>query len=152
MTPLDLVDRWAGWLADWPVPFPTLADVRDYFGAERRTEGEFFVEVMSSGLDGWRPLAHADHVLATLAHWAARDHRPELAAVTCPALVVAGAQSDQRVDRQREMAELRSTAAGPWCRTPATFCTTTTSTAGGRPSSPSWPADRPRYHAAHAAG
>ncbi|RQW85072.1 alpha/beta fold hydrolase [Micromonospora globispora] len=106
VTPPNLLDRWAAWLADWPVPFPTLADVRDYFGAERRTEGDSFVEVMTGGPDGWRPLARTDHVLASLAHWSGRDHRPELAAVTCPALVVAGAQSDQPVDRQREMAEL----------------------------------------------
>ncbi|MFJ8578465.1 hypothetical protein [Micromonospora sp. NPDC093277] len=39
VTPPDMLARWRRWLADWPVPFPTLADVRDYFGAERRTEG-----------------------------------------------------------------------------------------------------------------
>ncbi|MFI7212833.1 alpha/beta fold hydrolase [Micromonospora maritima] len=106
VTPPDLVDRWRRWLADWPVPFPTLADVRDYFGAARGTEGESFVEVMAGGPDGWRPLAGPAHVLASLAHWADRDHRPELGSVRCPALVVAGAESDQPVDRQREMAAL----------------------------------------------
>ncbi|MGC3861215.1 alpha/beta fold hydrolase [Micromonospora chersina] len=106
VTPADLVDRWRRWLADWPVPFPTLADVRDYFGAARRTEGESFVEVMAGGPDGWRPLARPAHLLACLAHFADRDHRPELGSVRCPALVVAGAESDQPVDRQREMAAL----------------------------------------------
>jgi pimeloyl-ACP methyl ester carboxylesterase len=106
VTPPDLVDRWRRWLADWPVPFPTLADVRDYFGAARRTEGESFVEVMAGGPDGWRPLARPEHLLASLAHWADRDHRPELGPVRCPALVVAGAESDQPVDRQRELADL----------------------------------------------
>ncbi|MFJ8578466.1 alpha/beta fold hydrolase [Micromonospora sp. NPDC093277] len=64
------------------------------------------MEVMAEGPDGWRPLARPQHLLAALAHWADRDHRPQLAGVRCPALVVAGAESDQSVDRQREMADL----------------------------------------------
>lgn len=102
----DGVEAWSKWMADWPVPFPTLADVRAYFGAEHAGEGDSFVEVMAGGPDGWRPLAQVDHVLASLAHWQGRDHRQELSAVRCPALVVTGAQSDQPIDGQQEMAEL----------------------------------------------
>ncbi|MEU8081037.1 alpha/beta hydrolase [Catellatospora citrea] len=106
VTPVDAVRSWRDWLASWPVPFASLADVRAYFGADRPALGEVFAEVMRQDPDGWRPRAHTEHVLATVEHWAARDHRPELALVKCPALVVAGGRSDNPVPGQREAADL----------------------------------------------
>ncbi|MBV1855495.1 alpha/beta fold hydrolase [Catellatospora tritici] len=106
VTPADGIAKWQAWLDDWPVPFPTLARVREYFEGTDPGEGGAFPEVMTGGPDGWRPLVRTEHVLATLEHWMGRDHRPELAEVTCPALVVAGAARGRPVEGQRESARL----------------------------------------------
>jgi pimeloyl-ACP methyl ester carboxylesterase len=114
----DVQDRWAAWLNDWPVPFNSLAEVREYFagdhfGAYRvgdhpeRThpaEGDYFVEVFREDPDGYRPLARTGPVLACREHWNGRDHTLELDAVRCPALVVAGEHSYFPAAGSREMA------------------------------------------------
>jgi pimeloyl-ACP methyl ester carboxylesterase len=95
-------DWWRRWIADWPLPFPSLAAVRAYFGAD----GDYFTEVMAEGPDGYRPLSRPEVLLAAREHWDDRDHRPELARVRCPALVVAGARTDGDLPGMREMAAL----------------------------------------------
>ncbi|WP_203754598.1 alpha/beta fold hydrolase [Catellatospora bangladeshensis] len=106
VTPADGLRRWRDWLDGWPVPFASLDEVRAYFGADRPALGDAFAEVMWRSPDGWRPLAQRAHVLAAAEHWQARDHRPELALVRCPALVVAGGRSDEPPAAQREGAAL----------------------------------------------
>lgn len=106
VTPADAVQGWRDWLASWPVPFASPDAVRAYFGAERPALGEVFAEVMWQAEDGWRPRTQTGHLLAAVEHWAARDHRPELALVKCPALVVAGGRSDDPAAGQREGAAL----------------------------------------------
>lgn len=95
------MDWWRSWIADWPVPFPSLAAVRAYYGRD----GDYFVEVMAEGPDGYRPLARAEVLLAARSHWDDRDMMAELDAVRCPALVVGGAETDGDLAAMREMAD-----------------------------------------------
>ncbi|MCI0157824.1 alpha/beta hydrolase [Leifsonia shinshuensis] len=115
----DVQDRWAAWLAHWPVPFDSIADVREYFAGGHLgeffigdhsdrvhpSEGDYFVEVVYEDAEGYWPLARTENVLACRQHWNDRDHSAELEAVQCPALVVAGELSYFPVDGSRRMAD-----------------------------------------------
>ncbi|KAA2253361.1 alpha/beta hydrolase [Solihabitans fulvus] len=98
-------DKWRAWFADWPLPFPSLADVRAYFGGGHAGQGDYFTEVMAEGADGYRPMFEFEHMLALQAGWDGRDHFAELDAVRCPALMVAGELSTESTQAQRDMAD-----------------------------------------------
>lgn len=115
----DVQDRWAAWLAHWPVPFDSIAEVRKYFAGGHLgeffigdhadqvhpSEGDYFVEVVREDADGYWPLARTENVLACREHWNDRDHSAELEKVLCPALVVAGELSYFSVEGSRRMAD-----------------------------------------------
>ncbi|MER7195839.1 alpha/beta fold hydrolase [Streptomyces flaveolus] len=115
----DVQDKWAAWLYDWPVPFTSLAEIREYFASDHfgayrigdhperahPAEGDYFVEVFREEADGYRPLARPGPVLACRQHWNGRDHTRELDAVRCPALVVAGEHSYFSAAGSRRMSE-----------------------------------------------
>ncbi|MGE5673774.1 MAG: alpha/beta fold hydrolase [Mycobacterium leprae] len=89
------------WLRQWPVPFGSLADVREYFGAIRPGLADYFIEVMAETEDGYRPLFRSEHMIQAAAGIFGRDWWTELDRVTCPTLVVKGALSDSpRADLQ----------------------------------------------------
>lgn len=132
--------EWEDWLAQWPVPFATLAEVRKWFAAgdpwavpPNPRRGDFFAEVMEERLDGWYPLYAPGHLLASRDPWIRDAHWDELAQVACPALVVRGldgelgraeAQEMVRVLPRGHYAEIAD--AGhlvPWDR-PDAFCST----------------------------
>ena len=94
-------DWWRSWIADWPVPFPSLAAVRAYYGRD----GDYFTEVMAEGTDGYRPMARPEVLLAAREHWDDRDMMPELDLVRCPTLVVGGGRTDGDLAGMREMAD-----------------------------------------------
>ncbi len=99
-TPQGLAE-WREWFASWPVPFPTLAEVRSFFGNQRASWADYFMEVVTEGPDGYRPFFSYDHMLRTLensyAHW------EDLEAVQCPALLVKGEESELPVSQAQEM-------------------------------------------------
>jgi pimeloyl-ACP methyl ester carboxylesterase len=132
--------EWEDWLAQWPVPFATLAEVRKWFAAGDQwavppnpRRGDFFAEVMEERLDGWYPIYAPGHLLASRDPWIRDAHWDELAQVACPALVVRGldgelgraeAQEMVRVLPRGHYAEIAD--AGhlvPWDR-PDAFCST----------------------------
>ncbi|WP_059006115.1 alpha/beta fold hydrolase [Streptomyces specialis] len=101
---------WSAWLASWPVPFATLADVRRWFGEEdptldrpRPARGDFFAEVMAERADGWRPGFSRPQMLAARESWVRDAHWDELALVRCPALVVRGLDGELGRAEAQEM-------------------------------------------------
>jgi len=90
----DFLDAFRHWLASWPLPFASHADIVRHFGATRPALGGYFAEVFAEAADGWRPLFSVDAVLRTLEGNEANDWWDELAAVRCPALIVRGERSE----------------------------------------------------------
>ena len=98
----DFIAGWREWLASWPLPFASHADLVRHFSALRPSLGGYFGETFAETADGWRPSFSIDAVLATLAGNEAKDWWDELAAVRCPALVVHGERSDWVGDHEAE--------------------------------------------------
>ncbi len=91
-------------LAQWPVPFPTLADARDFF----RTRGlaaDTWIEILEEHpQDGYWPQFQIPAMIASVADLGAHDYLAEWAQIRCPTLVVGGGTSWMPQDRMREMA------------------------------------------------
>ncbi|MEV0777277.1 alpha/beta hydrolase [Streptomyces sp. NPDC050428] len=86
---------WDDWFRTWPVPFPSLAEVRKWFAEDdpwlerpNPGRGEFFAEVMTERADGWWPVFSRRQMLRSRATWVHDAHWEELAQVRCPTLVV----------------------------------------------------------------
>jgi pimeloyl-ACP methyl ester carboxylesterase len=91
------------WLSTWPVPFPTLAAARAFFGAQRPSWADFFGESLHETEEGYRPLFQLDHMIQTSeglqgVWW------DDLEQVRCPALVVKGERSSEDREVLQEMA------------------------------------------------
>lgn len=95
---------WRRWFATWPLPFPSLAEARCFFGNGNPAYADFFLESMTEGPDGYRPLFSFEHMLQAREEWVRNDYWTELEAVQCPALVVRGENGDLRAQEAREMA------------------------------------------------
>ncbi|WP_225845405.1 alpha/beta fold hydrolase [Streptomyces sp. HPF1205] len=102
--------EWEDWLRSWPLPFATLGDVRQWFGADdpwadapNPVRGDFFAEVMEEGEDGWRPLSSPHHLLRSRDPWIRDAHWDDLAQVDCPALVVRGLDGELGRAEAQEM-------------------------------------------------
>lgn len=96
-------ESWRTWLASWPVPFPSLRSVRDYFGALRPSHADHFMEFFREGGDGWRPMFDPEAIVAVIAGNNERDWWEELSRARCPALVVKGAESDLPLEEAERM-------------------------------------------------
>jgi len=96
-------DWWKQWFKSWPIPFPSMLDVRRYFGARRPAWADYFMEVMQETPEGYRPRFSFEHMLQSQLHWETHSYRPELEAITCPALVVKGGESDLSATEARDM-------------------------------------------------
>lgn len=92
------------WVADWPVPFPTMAAVRRYFDGCRTGMADYFQECFAEGPDGYRPLAGVNALVAA-ATGMEGEWWDELSQVTCPALVVKGSLSFCPRTELQEMAQ-----------------------------------------------
>ncbi len=97
-------DAYRRWLAEWPLPFGSLAEVRAYFGRVWPATGDYFAEVMAEAADGYRPLFQPEHMLQSAGDWDTHSYWEELEAVRCPALVVRGGAGDLPRDELEEMA------------------------------------------------
>ncbi|GGO86876.1 alpha/beta fold hydrolase [Wenjunlia tyrosinilytica] len=102
--------EWWEWFASWPLPFDSLGQARRWFAEDdpalerpRPARGDFFVELMHDGEDGYRPGFSFDHMLATREPWVDEAHWEELAHVTCPALVVRALDGDLGRAEAQEM-------------------------------------------------
>ncbi|MEE4545452.1 alpha/beta hydrolase [Streptomyces sp. V4-01] len=102
--------EWEDWLAQWPTPFATLGEVREWFAAgdpwadpPNPRRGDFFAEVMEERANGWYPLYDPRHLLASRDPWIRDAHWDELAQVGCPALVVRGLDGELGRAEAQEM-------------------------------------------------
>ena len=78
------VDGWRGYFDSWPVPFQSLAHVRQFFGAQ----GEYFVECVEERDDGYHLLASLDDLYAMAGEWGEREYWSLVEQVRCPLLAI----------------------------------------------------------------
>ncbi|MFF8592493.1 alpha/beta fold hydrolase [Streptomyces sp. NPDC015220] len=102
--------QWEDWFRTWPLPFASLADVRQWFGEDdpwadrpNPARGEFYAEIMHECADGWRPVFEPEQMLTSRETWVYDAHWEELTQVRCPALVVRGLDGELGRAEAQEM-------------------------------------------------
>lgn len=85
---LAMIDEWRDWFAEWPLPFPSLAEVRSFFGQQNPSWADYFMEVFKEKPEGYVPLFSSEQMLQSVEDWARRDFWVELEKIECPALVI----------------------------------------------------------------
>jgi len=91
------------WLSSWPLPFPTLADAKAFFGGET-LYAQTWLEVLEERADGYWPQFDQNTMVRSMADVALRDYWQEWEQVSCPTLIVGGANSFVSQEVLREMA------------------------------------------------
>jgi len=100
------VDAWRAYFDSWPVPFTSLAQVREFFGPL----GDFFTECVEERADGYHLIAPLDELYDTAAEWGERDYWALVERVRCPLLALEAEHSSMPPG---QMAELADRTAGP---------------------------------------
>lgn len=77
-------DRWREYFESWPVPFQSLAHVRQFFG----TTGDYFAECFEERTDGYHLIADLELLYPIANEWGVTDYWPLVAKVQCPMLVI----------------------------------------------------------------
>jgi len=111
----EVPERVGAWLDSWPVPFPTLADARAFFGGDT-LYAQTWLEVLEEHPEGYRPQFRREDMLASVSDIAERDYWDEWDRVRCPTLGVGGARGYVAEDELREMA--RRIPSGSYARIP----------------------------------
>jgi pimeloyl-ACP methyl ester carboxylesterase len=93
----------ARWLDSWPVPFPSLADARAFFGGNT-LYAETWIEVLQEADDGYWPQFNKDAMVESMADVVSQDYWSEWDTITCPVLVVGGGKSSVEKEQLRAMA------------------------------------------------
>ncbi|MTD57930.1 alpha/beta fold hydrolase [Amycolatopsis pithecellobii] len=78
------VDDWRAYLDSWPVPFQSLAHVREFFGST----GNYYTECVEERADGYHLIAELDTMYEIAAEWGRRDYWSFVAGVKCPLLAI----------------------------------------------------------------
>ncbi|MGQ0837127.1 alpha/beta fold hydrolase [Actinokineospora sp.] len=78
------VDGWRELFEAWPVPFPSLAHVREFFGRA----GPYFAECVEERADGYHLIAEIDDLFEIAGEWGTRDYWPLVERVRCPVLAI----------------------------------------------------------------
>jgi pimeloyl-ACP methyl ester carboxylesterase len=94
------VDTWRGYFESWPVPFPSLAQVREFFGGT----GDYFIECMIERDDGYHLMADLEDLYEIAAEWGRRDYWSLVDAVKCPLLVIEAERTAMPPGQQAELA------------------------------------------------
>lgn len=92
------------WLEGWPLPFPTLADAKAFFGGDT-LYAQTWLEVLEERPDGYWPQFDIESMAQSMADVVAGDHWDEWERVRCPTLVVGGANSFVPQEELREMVQ-----------------------------------------------
>jgi pimeloyl-ACP methyl ester carboxylesterase len=92
------------WFASWPLPFPSGAEARVFFGGDT-LRARAWCAGLEERAGGLWPAFEADVLLAALAEAGARSYWEEWTGVRCPALVVRAARGAPGEQAER-MAEL----------------------------------------------
>lgn len=83
------------WLDSWPVPFPSAAEARMFFGGDT-LRGRVWAAGLERRGGGLWPAFHPDVMVGTIADGAAADYWDEWRRVACPVLVVRASGPDAR--------------------------------------------------------
>jgi pimeloyl-ACP methyl ester carboxylesterase len=78
------VDPWRSYFESWPVPFASLAHVRQFFGSL----GDYFTECVEERDDGYHLIAALDELYEIAGEWGERDFWPFVERVACPLLAI----------------------------------------------------------------
>jgi pimeloyl-ACP methyl ester carboxylesterase len=99
------VEPWRAYFASWPVPFASLAHVREFFGEL----GDYFVECVVERDDGYHLIADLDDLYDIAGEWGRRDYWSHVERVRCPLLAI---EAEHSAMPAGQMAELPVRAAG----------------------------------------
>jgi pimeloyl-ACP methyl ester carboxylesterase len=77
-------DKWREYFDSWPVPFQSLAHVRQFFGST----GDYFVECFEERADGYHLIADLERLYPIANEWGVTDYWPLVEKVQCPMLVI----------------------------------------------------------------
>ncbi|NYI89058.1 pimeloyl-ACP methyl ester carboxylesterase [Amycolatopsis endophytica] len=94
------VETWRGYFDSWPMPFQSLAHVRDFFGST----GDYFTECMTERDDGYHLMANFENLYEIAAEWGRRDYWPLVESVRCPMLIIEAENTLMPAGQQAEMA------------------------------------------------
>jgi pimeloyl-ACP methyl ester carboxylesterase len=100
------VDPWRSYFESWPVPFRSLAHVREFFG----TLGDYFVECMEEKEDGYHLISNLEDLYEIANEWGRRDYWPFVERITCPMLAI---EAEHSAMPPGQMAELPKRTKGP---------------------------------------
>jgi pimeloyl-ACP methyl ester carboxylesterase len=94
------VETWREYFDSWPVPFRSIAHVREFFGST----GNYFAECVVERADGYHLLADLEDLYQIAAEWGRRDYWPMVDAVKCPVLVIEAGRSAMPEGQQKGLA------------------------------------------------
>jgi pimeloyl-ACP methyl ester carboxylesterase len=94
------VADWRPHFESWPVPFRSLAHVREFFGAQ----GDYFSECVEERADGYHLIADLDALYAIAAEWGEREYWSLVDRVRAPLLVIEPEHSAMPAGQLAEMA------------------------------------------------
>lgn len=99
------VDAWRTYFASWPVPFDSLAHVRQFFGSL----GNYFTECVEERADGYHLIASLDELYDIASEWGSRTYWPLVEQVRCPLLAL---EAEHTLMPAGQMADLPRRAPG----------------------------------------
>ncbi|SNR61814.1 Pimeloyl-ACP methyl ester carboxylesterase [Haloechinothrix alba] len=109
------VDTWRPVFESWPVPFESLAHVRQFF----TPYGDYFTECVEERADGYHLIAELSDLYAIAAEWGEREYWGYVDEVHCPVLVVEAERTAMPEGQQAELAR-RVPGGGTHIRVPGT--------------------------------
>jgi pimeloyl-ACP methyl ester carboxylesterase len=94
------VDEWRDYFDSWPVPFQSLAHIRQFFGST----GNYFAECVVERADGYHLMADLEDLYEIAAEWGRRDYWSFVDNVKCPLLAIEGEHTAMPPGQQAELA------------------------------------------------
>ncbi|WP_344863120.1 alpha/beta hydrolase [Amycolatopsis ultiminotia] len=94
------VETWRGYFESWPVPFESLAHVREFFGAA----GDYFIECVEEREDGYHLIADLTDLYEIAAEWGRREYWSTVEQIRCPLLLIEGEHTAMPAGQQAEVA------------------------------------------------
>lgn len=92
--------QWRPYFDSWPVPFPSVGAVREFFGAQ----GDYFAECFTEHPDGYRLTANLPALYEIAEEWGRREYWSLVERVRCPALVIEAEHTVLPAGQQAELA------------------------------------------------
>ncbi|GLY68542.1 alpha/beta fold hydrolase [Amycolatopsis taiwanensis] len=94
------VDAWRGYFESWPVPFQSLAHVREFFG----DTGNYFAECVVERADGYHLMADLEDLYEIAGEWGRRAYWSFVDRIACPLLVIEAEHTAMPPGQQAELA------------------------------------------------